>query len=381
MPSRHRGHLHARAWTASTSSRGAAALARYGGRSCSPASPTWQIAVECLKLGRARLHRQADDARRGTGAGGQGAREARPDAPEPVLPAASRKPRSAAARSGATRSCSSRASRCWSTRWRPRTPTPAATRTRVARYAVKTAVQLGYTGDLLEQIRLGGELHDIGKIGTREDILNKPGPLTPEEFQHIKEHTAARARRSWRPRWRGSRRWCSGSCGRTTSGSTAPAFRTASPGDAIPHRGAHRRGGRRLRRDDHQPRLPAVPVARPRPATSSGAAPARTSTPRWSRPSCAPSPTPPAPDSTADRPQRARGHPMSDTLMISVSGMRGIVGTDLTPGAGRAARGGARRLGAAGAAGTGPAACARRWCWAATPAPAGRCSPGRRRRG
>jgi putative two-component system response regulator len=62
--------------------------------------------------------------------------------------------------------------------------------TRVARYAVKTAVQLGYTGDRLEQIRLGGELHDIGKIGTREDILNKPGPLTPTEFQQIMEHAA-----------------------------------------------------------------------------------------------------------------------------------------------------------------------------------------------
>jgi len=60
--------------------------------------------------------------------------------------------------------------------------------TRVSRYAVKTAVQLGYTGDKLEQLRLGGELHDIGKIGTREDILNKPGPLSPDEFEHIKGH-------------------------------------------------------------------------------------------------------------------------------------------------------------------------------------------------
>ena len=60
---------------------------------------------------------------------------------------------------------------------------------RVSRYAVKTAIQLGYVGDLLEHIRLGAELHDIGKIGTREAILNKPGPLTPQEFEHIKEHT------------------------------------------------------------------------------------------------------------------------------------------------------------------------------------------------
>jgi putative two-component system response regulator len=60
---------------------------------------------------------------------------------------------------------------------------------RVSRYAMKTAVLLGFTDDALEHIRLGGELHDIGKIGTREDILNKPGPLTPAEFQHIKTHT------------------------------------------------------------------------------------------------------------------------------------------------------------------------------------------------
>lgn len=61
--------------------------------------------------------------------------------------------------------------------------------TRVSRYAVKTATQLGFAGERLEHIRLGGELHDIGKIGTREDILNKPGFLTPEEFEHIKTHT------------------------------------------------------------------------------------------------------------------------------------------------------------------------------------------------
>ncbi len=60
---------------------------------------------------------------------------------------------------------------------------------RVSRYATKTAVLLGFTDDALEQVRLGGELHDIGKIGTREAILNKPGPLTAQEFQHIKEHS------------------------------------------------------------------------------------------------------------------------------------------------------------------------------------------------
>jgi putative two-component system response regulator len=54
---------------------------------------------------------------------------------------------------------------------------------------MKTAVPLGFTNVALEDIRLGGELHDIGKIGTKEEILNKPGPLTSDEFQHIKAHS------------------------------------------------------------------------------------------------------------------------------------------------------------------------------------------------
>ncbi len=60
---------------------------------------------------------------------------------------------------------------------------------RVSRYALRTAIPLGFTDDALEDIRLGGELHDIGKIGTREEILNKPGPLSPDEFQHVKAHS------------------------------------------------------------------------------------------------------------------------------------------------------------------------------------------------
>lgn len=59
---------------------------------------------------------------------------------------------------------------------------------RVSRYAVQTACLLGFSGDSLDQIRLGGELHDIGKIGTRDAVLNKPGPLTPDEFEEMKKH-------------------------------------------------------------------------------------------------------------------------------------------------------------------------------------------------
>jgi putative two-component system response regulator len=59
---------------------------------------------------------------------------------------------------------------------------------RVSQYAVGTAQRLGFDGSSLDGIRLGGELHDIGKIGTREAVLHKPGTLTDEEFRQITEH-------------------------------------------------------------------------------------------------------------------------------------------------------------------------------------------------
>jgi putative nucleotidyltransferase with HDIG domain len=59
---------------------------------------------------------------------------------------------------------------------------------RVSRYAVETAKRLGLAEPLIEQIRLGGELHDIGKIGTREAVLQKPGTLTEDERNQICEH-------------------------------------------------------------------------------------------------------------------------------------------------------------------------------------------------
>jgi putative two-component system response regulator len=59
---------------------------------------------------------------------------------------------------------------------------------RVSHYAVATAAELGFEGPCLEGIRLGGELHDIGKIGTREAVLHKPSSLTPDEFRQITEH-------------------------------------------------------------------------------------------------------------------------------------------------------------------------------------------------
>jgi response regulator RpfG family c-di-GMP phosphodiesterase len=52
---------------------------------------------------------------------------------------------------------------------------------RVSHYSVVIARELGLDGELLRRIELGGHVHDIGKIGVREDVLNKPGKLTNEE--------------------------------------------------------------------------------------------------------------------------------------------------------------------------------------------------------
>ncbi|MFP4522266.1 MAG: HD-GYP domain-containing protein, partial [Fibrobacterota bacterium] len=60
----------------------------------------------------------------------------------------------------------------------------------VMAYSVKIANALGLDEQLLETIKYGGLLHDIGKIGIGENILNKPGRLTEEEFEVIKFHPA-----------------------------------------------------------------------------------------------------------------------------------------------------------------------------------------------
>jgi len=59
---------------------------------------------------------------------------------------------------------------------------------RVVETSVATARNLGLPPSSVEQIRLAGLVHDIGKIGVREDILNKPGNLTGEEYQHVQYH-------------------------------------------------------------------------------------------------------------------------------------------------------------------------------------------------
>ncbi len=58
----------------------------------------------------------------------------------------------------------------------------------VGRYAAMMAQELGLLGERIERVRLAGMLHDVGKIGVPDSILNKPGKLTDEELQIIKRH-------------------------------------------------------------------------------------------------------------------------------------------------------------------------------------------------
>lgn len=59
---------------------------------------------------------------------------------------------------------------------------------RVAQYAVSIATELGLSEQELKIIHLGGLLHDIGKIGIPDHVLNKPDRLTQEEYDIMKQH-------------------------------------------------------------------------------------------------------------------------------------------------------------------------------------------------
>jgi len=64
---------------------------------------------------------------------------------------------------------------------------------RVRVYAVELAKRLKLAPDELEALRAAAMLHDIGKLAVPEHILNKPGRLTPEEFEKVKIHTVVGA--------------------------------------------------------------------------------------------------------------------------------------------------------------------------------------------
>lgn len=61
---------------------------------------------------------------------------------------------------------------------------------RVSEMAVAIGIEMGVPQALVEQIRLAGLVHDIGKIGVDGNVLHKPGILTPEEREEMEKHPA-----------------------------------------------------------------------------------------------------------------------------------------------------------------------------------------------
>src|SRR5271156_5770790 len=60
---------------------------------------------------------------------------------------------------------------------------------RVAKYSGLIGRELGLSAEELDKLRVAALLHDVGKIGVEDRVLKKPGALTPEEFDLMKQHT------------------------------------------------------------------------------------------------------------------------------------------------------------------------------------------------
>ncbi|MHB8072987.1 HD-GYP domain-containing protein [Desulfosporosinus fructosivorans] len=58
----------------------------------------------------------------------------------------------------------------------------------VTKYAVRLGLRLELSGEEIKQLHIGALLHDIGKIGIRDDILLKPCALTEDEYCQLKKH-------------------------------------------------------------------------------------------------------------------------------------------------------------------------------------------------
>jgi putative nucleotidyltransferase with HDIG domain len=65
---------------------------------------------------------------------------------------------------------------------------------RVSALSVAIGREMGLDARALEVLRLGALLHDIGKIGISDNLLRKPGPLTPDEYEVIKTHATVGSR-------------------------------------------------------------------------------------------------------------------------------------------------------------------------------------------
>lgn len=59
---------------------------------------------------------------------------------------------------------------------------------RVAELAASIAEYMELSPEVVEDVRIAGRLHDVGNIGIRPEVLNKAGPLNPDEIAHVRDH-------------------------------------------------------------------------------------------------------------------------------------------------------------------------------------------------
>lgn len=59
---------------------------------------------------------------------------------------------------------------------------------RMSQYSAMVATEMGFDKEWVENLRMAAPMHDIGKIGVPDAVLNKPGKLTPEEWVEMKKH-------------------------------------------------------------------------------------------------------------------------------------------------------------------------------------------------
>lgn len=65
---------------------------------------------------------------------------------------------------------------------------------RVTSFAEGLARALGWRGERIDALRLGGSLHDVGKIAVNASVLQKPGPLDDDELEQMRSHPVAGVR-------------------------------------------------------------------------------------------------------------------------------------------------------------------------------------------
>jgi HD-GYP domain-containing protein (c-di-GMP phosphodiesterase class II) len=108
---------------------------------------------------------------------------------------------------------------------------------RTATFALEVGIRMGLPEEKLDTLRLSAMLHDIGKIGIPEDVLQKPGFLTPAERELMKKHVEIGVQilqeidflRPAIPGILHHQEWFDGCDGKTTFG-----YPTGARGDAIP---------------------------------------------------------------------------------------------------------------------------------------------------